>query len=60
MLILGANDCLGTGIFLAALVLGDASSNIRNERWGEIQETFLPHTYFTRVTGINWYSRQKI
>ncbi|MCC7667769.1 glycosyltransferase [Liquorilactobacillus satsumensis] len=29
------------GYFLLHFVLGDGSSNIRNERWGEVQETFF-------------------
>ncbi|XRF77296.1 PilZ domain-containing protein [Pediococcus acidilactici] len=37
------------GYFLLHFVLGDASSNIRNERWGEIQETFFAPYLFLPV-----------
>jgi len=35
------------GYFLLHWVLGDTSSSIRNERWGEVQETFFaPYLFF--------------
>ncbi|ABJ68724.1 Glycosyltransferase [Pediococcus pentosaceus ATCC 25745] len=37
------------GYFLLHFVLGDTSSNIRNERWGEIQETFFAPYLFIPV-----------
>lgn len=37
------------GYFLLHYVLGDASSKIRNERWGEIQETFFAPYLFIPV-----------
>jgi cellulose synthase (UDP-forming) len=37
------------GYFLLHFVLGDASSKIRNERWGEIQETFFAPYLFMPV-----------
>lgn len=37
------------GYFLLHVVLGDASSKIRNERWGEVQETFFAPYLFLPV-----------
>lgn len=37
------------GYFLLHFVLGDASSKIRNERWGEVQETFFAPYLFLPV-----------
>ncbi|WP_311134633.1 glycosyltransferase family 2 protein [Pediococcus pentosaceus] len=37
------------GYFLLHFILGDTSSNIRNERWGKIQETFFAPYLFIPV-----------
>ena len=37
------------GYFLLPTVLGDSSSKIRNERWGEVQETFFAPYLFIPV-----------
>lgn len=47
------------GYFLLHYVLGDASSNIRGERWGEIQETFFAPYLFIPVLLETFGIRQK-